>query len=94
MPIGRYGEPDVHAGCETAAMILGIRAARAGDSSTLSAIERRSGERFREVGLDDIAEDEPTAPEVLTRYAIEGRSWVAVDDEDRPVGFVVVDDID
>ena len=75
-------------------MILGIRAARAGDSSTLSAIERRSGERFREVGLDDIAEDEPTAPEVLTRYAIEGRSWVAVDDEDRPVGFVVVDDID
>jgi GNAT superfamily N-acetyltransferase len=75
-------------------MSVVIRAARVDDSADLSAIGHRSSERFREVGLDHIADEDPTSPDVFTWYATEGRSWVAVDVEDRPVAFVVVRDID
>ena len=42
----------------------------------------------------DVAEAEPMATAILAAYAQAGRSWVAVDDRDRAVGYVVVDVID
>ncbi len=71
-----------------------IRPARVQDSPTLREIERAAGERFRDVGLSGIADDEPLPAPTLDRYATEGRSWVALDDADRPIGYVVVDVID
>jgi GNAT superfamily N-acetyltransferase len=75
-------------------MPVTIRVARADDGADLRQIERLAGERFREVGLASVADAEPAALEVLAAYAAEGRSWVAVDERDRPVAYVIVDVVD
>lgn len=75
-------------------MTTAIRPARPDDGGALRRIERLAGVRFREVGRPEVADDEPAPIEVLTRYADEGRSWVAVDEEDVPVGYVLVDVVD
>lgn len=66
-------------------MTPSIRPARPEDGPALQAIERRAGTRFRDVGMPEIADDEPLPLDVLARYADEGRSWVAVDY--RRLGF-------
>ena len=71
-----------------------IRAARTDDGTALRAIERLAGQRFRDVGLGDVADAEPASLEVLSRYAADGRSWVAVDESDGAVGYVIVDVVD
>jgi ribosomal protein S18 acetylase RimI-like enzyme len=71
-----------------------IRPARPDDGDTLREVELLAGERFREVGLDAIADHEPAPLDTLARYAIGGRSWVAADDADAPVGYVLVDVVD
>ena len=71
-----------------------IRAARDGDGPDLQDIERAAGERFRDVGMAAIAEDEPLPLDTLAAYAAAGRSWVAVDGPSRVVGYVVVDVVD
>ncbi len=79
---------------DTSPMFAGVRPARPGDGPRLQSIERRAGQQFRQVGLDNVADDEPTSVELLTEYAVDGRSWVAVDDADHPIGYVLVDDVD
>jgi GNAT superfamily N-acetyltransferase len=64
---------------------------RAADGPVLLEIERHAGERFREVGLDSVADDDPGTLDELAGYAAAGRGWVAVDRFDTPVGYVVVD---
>jgi GNAT superfamily N-acetyltransferase len=71
-----------------------IRASRVDDGPMMQSIERLAGERFREVGLDRVAEDDPPPVGALAAYATAGRSWVAVDETDQPVGYVVVDVVD
>jgi GNAT superfamily N-acetyltransferase len=73
---------------------LRIRPARADDGSALGEIERLAGVRFRDVGLPDIADAEPATVETLSEYAHAGRSWVAVDDDEQPIGYVIVDEVD
>jgi GNAT superfamily N-acetyltransferase len=80
--------------CEARRVPVPIRAARADDGPDLREIERLAGARFREVGLDAVADAEPAPVETLARYAADGRSWVAVDGSDRAVGYVVVDVVD
>lgn len=75
-------------------MSVTIRAARASDGRDLRQIERLAGERFRNVGLESVADAEPASLEVLADYATEGRSWVAADERDRPVAYVIVDVVD
>ena len=71
-----------------------IRPSRAQDGAALQEIERLAGVRFRDVGLPAIADAEPESIEALTEYADAGRSWVAVDDADRPIGYVIADELD
>ena len=71
-----------------------VRPTRRGDLPVLREIERSSGQRFREYGLDHVADDEPASIEVLAGYVEGGRSWVAVGGGDEPVGYVLVDEID
>jgi GNAT superfamily N-acetyltransferase len=71
-----------------------IRPARADDGRALQDIERLAGERFREVGLPEVADDDPAPVDVLAAYAAAGRSWVAADPRDVPVGYVLVDVVD
>jgi len=57
-------------------------------------VEITSGQRFREVGLDAIADDEPPPATVFEAYAAAGRAWVAVTPSSHVVGFVIVDMVD
>ena len=71
-----------------------IRPSRPDEGSALQEIERRAGDQFRDIGMGDIADDEPVSIETLAAYASDGRGWAAVTDDDRPVGYVIVDRID
>jgi GNAT superfamily N-acetyltransferase len=73
---------------------VSIRASRPGDGPALQEIERRAGAQFRDVGMPDIADAEPASIEELDEYAAAGRGWVAVDGDDRPIGYVIVDIVD
>jgi GNAT superfamily N-acetyltransferase len=71
-----------------------VRPAVRDDLPALRDIEWASGQRYRDYGLDRVADEEPAPVEVLAEYADDGRSWVAVDDASRPIGYILVDIID
>ncbi len=74
--------------------VFRVRAARREDGPVLQEIERLAGARFREAGLATVANHDPASLEELAEYADSGRSWVAVDEADKAVGYVIVDDAD
>jgi hypothetical protein len=64
------------------------------DLATLVAIEVAAGAAFRDLGMDAVPDDDPGSVEDLEPYGETGRAFVAVDTEDRPVGYLLVDAID
>jgi GNAT superfamily N-acetyltransferase len=79
---------------ESCSVNVTIRPAARADAPALRQVEIAAGQRFREVGLDTIADDKPPAAEVFEAYAAAGRAWVAVGPNAGAVGFVVVDVVD
>jgi GNAT superfamily N-acetyltransferase len=75
-------------------MSIVIRGAHPHDGPELRQIERLAGARFRDVGLDSVADDEPASLDALTEYACAGRSWVALNADDCPLGYAIVDVVD
>ena len=75
-------------------MAVGVRATRVEEGPKLRQIERLAGERFRDVGLGDVADHEPPSAAALAEYAADHHSWVAVDDADEPIGYVIVEIVD
>jgi GNAT superfamily N-acetyltransferase len=71
-----------------------IRPAVTGDLAALQLIERAAGDRYRHFGMADVADDEPPSIEVLEDYATDGRAWVAVDDTNSPIAYILADLID
>jgi GNAT superfamily N-acetyltransferase len=71
-----------------------IRTARVDELTSLVEIERAAGETFRLLGMDLVADDDPGSVEELTPYALDGRALVAVDPNDRPVGYLLLDVVD
>lgn len=71
-----------------------IRDARLDDIAALRDIERAAGRLFAEIGMVEIVDDEPLSEETLRGYQSRGRAWVAVDDSDRPIGYLVADILD
>lgn len=71
-----------------------VRAYRHEDCSAVQQIERRAGERFREVGLDLVADHHPPDYWVLSSYELLGRAWVASDGDDHPVGYLLIEVLD
>ncbi|MFD9787576.1 GNAT family N-acetyltransferase [[Kitasatospora] papulosa] len=71
-----------------------IRAVHLNELPALQDIERAAGQCFREVGMPQIADDEPLSLSELTRYQQNGLAWVAVDDADVPVAYLIADHID
>ncbi len=71
-----------------------IRPTTSADGPKLPAIEIRAGEQFRDTKYAAVADHAPTSVDELTAYARAGRSWVAVEGDDDPIGYVVVDVID
>ncbi|WP_405150207.1 GNAT family N-acetyltransferase [Nocardia salmonicida] len=70
------------------------RLAREEEIADLQEIERRAGAPFGEVGMIAIAEDDPPSWEVLRAFVVEGRAWVWPDDDDHPVGYLVLGLVD
>ncbi len=73
---------------------MDIRAPSENDLSVMQDIERAAGSWFREIGMPEIADDEPMPLEGLARYRRDGRAWVAVDDAGVPAAYLVVDIMD
>ncbi|MGW4384592.1 GNAT family N-acetyltransferase [Kitasatospora sp. NPDC004531] len=71
-----------------------VRTVRVEELSVLQEIERAAGRWFHEVGMPEIAEDEPLPVEELARYAEAGLAWVAVDGADRPVAYLIAERVD
>ncbi|MFJ3925328.1 GNAT family N-acetyltransferase [Streptomyces sp. NPDC090022] len=71
-----------------------IRAVRTAELPLLQDIERAAGRCFRDIGMAEIADDEPLPLDELARYARAGLAWVAADDGDAPVAYLIADRVD
>ena len=71
-----------------------IREVRKSELPALQDIERAAGESFREIGMSEVADDEPLPLDALIGYHDAGRAWVAVDESDSPVAYLVADTVD
>jgi len=65
-----------------------IRPVRPSEIDRLRQIEIEAGARFSEIGMQEIAEDEPPSAALLASRLEQDRLWVAVDDDDVPIGYV------
>jgi GNAT superfamily N-acetyltransferase len=73
---------------------MNIRVARAADLPFLADVERAAGELFREVGMAEIADDDPFPLDVLEAYRRAGHAWVAAGSGGVPAGYLVADAVD
>jgi GNAT superfamily N-acetyltransferase len=71
-----------------------IRAARPDDLGTLVQLERAAGARFRDIGMAAVADDDPASIDELASVQVDGRAWVAADDADAPIAYLVLEVID
>ncbi|WAZ19111.1 GNAT family N-acetyltransferase [Streptomyces cinnabarinus] len=71
-----------------------IRAVRLDELPLLQDIERAAGLCFRDIGMPEIAEDEPLALDELARYHDTGLAWVMADDADGPVAYLIAERVD
>jgi GNAT superfamily N-acetyltransferase len=71
-----------------------IRAAKQSDLAVMRDIERAAGSSFREIGMPEIAEDEPLPAEELARYMRDDHAWVAADDADLQAAYVIAGIVD
>ncbi|WP_448616797.1 GNAT family N-acetyltransferase [Modestobacter sp. URMC 112] len=71
-----------------------IRPARASDLPELADIERAAGEQFRELDMAAVADDDPPTAATLQGYLDRGAAWVAAGPDDRPLGYLLLDEVD
>ncbi|MCG6497781.1 GNAT family N-acetyltransferase [Kitasatospora sp. A2-31] len=71
-----------------------IREVRTEDLPLLQDVERAAGRCFRDIGMPEIADDEPLPLDELARYQRAGLAWVAVDEADVPVAYLVAEHVD
>ena len=73
-----------------------IRAASAADLTVLQDIEIAAGRAFVDVGMPEVAGDEPLPLAELDRHRTAGLAWVAVDADapGRPVAYLVAEVLD
>ena len=71
-----------------------IRGAAEADLPVMQDIERAAGAAFAEVGMQEIADDEPPSLDELASYQQGGRAWVAEDGEGHPVAYLIADLVD
>ncbi|GAA0682935.1 GNAT family N-acetyltransferase [Streptomyces cellulosae] len=71
-----------------------IRPATPGDLPALQDVERAAGAPFRDLGMPEIADDDPPTLDELERYRKAGRCWVAADEQDRPTAYLTAEPVD
>lgn len=69
-----------------------IRTATSDDLPALRDIERAAGQAFADIGMTEIAADEPLSITTLDAYRRAGHAWVAADPE--PVAYLVAEVVD
>ena len=74
--------------------VIVIRLARPDDLACLPGIERDAGQVFASLGMAAVAAEEPPTPDFFAPYQRDDRCWVAADDDERPVAYLLVDAID
>jgi len=60
----------------------------------LQDIERAAGAAFRDLGMQAVADDPPPELATLCSFRRDGRAWASVDDDDRPVAYLLVEIVD
>lgn len=71
-----------------------IRSVHIDELPALQDIERAAGQCFRDIGMPEIADDEPLTLGELARYHHAGLAWVAANDADTPVAYLIADRVD
>ncbi|MCX4550176.1 GNAT family N-acetyltransferase [Streptomyces sp. NBC_01387] len=71
-----------------------MRHVRLEELPLLQDIERAAGRCFRDIGMPEIADDEPLPLDELARYRHAGLARVAVTDADTPVAYLIADRVD
>jgi GNAT superfamily N-acetyltransferase len=71
-----------------------IRPPRRDELETLRSIERDAGRAFAEIGMAEIAADEPPSLVELESHRAHGRAWVALDAQDRPIAYLLSSIVD
>ena len=71
-----------------------IRAVEVEDLPALQDIERAAGRWFRDIGMPEIADDEPLTLDELAAYQRAGRAWAAVGETGRPAAYLIADLVD
>jgi ribosomal protein S18 acetylase RimI-like enzyme len=73
-----------------------IRAARPNDLTTLQDIERSAGTPFRDIGMPEIADDEPPSKDELAHFLHHGHAWVATTStqSDLPIAYLFAEPLD
>jgi GNAT superfamily N-acetyltransferase len=71
-----------------------IRAVRLDELAVLQDIERAAGQCFRDIGMSEVAEDEPLPLDELACYHHAGLAWVVANDADMPVAYLIADRVD
>ncbi|MGN6088375.1 MAG: GNAT family N-acetyltransferase [Actinomycetales bacterium] len=71
-----------------------IRPVAVSELDVLQEIEVSAGRCFADVGMTEIARDEPMSVEQLDQFRRTGLAWVAVDDDDHPVAYLVAQVVD
>ncbi len=71
-----------------------IRAARPDELPLLQDIERAAGRCFRDIGMPEIADDEPLPLGELADYQRAGLAWVAAGLTGTPVAYLIADRVD
>ncbi|MFE5804766.1 GNAT family N-acetyltransferase [Streptomyces sp. NBC_01232] len=68
-----------------------IRTARLEELPLLQDIERAAGRCFRDIGMPEIADDEPLTIDELAPYRQAGLAWVSVDAADAPGAYLIAE---
>ena len=71
-----------------------IRPPHADELEALLDIERAAGRAFADIGMVEIARDDPGTVAELEAFRAAGRAWVAVDAADRPVAYLLTSIVD
>lgn len=71
-----------------------IRPVEQRDFAAMQEIELATAEQFRSVGIAAIADLGTFSDEELTDFVDAGRAWVATDDKDVPLGFLLANIVD
>ncbi|KOX06259.1 GCN5 family acetyltransferase [Streptomyces sp. NRRL B-1140] len=71
-----------------------LRPATPAELPGLQDIERAAGAPFRDLGMPEIADDEPPTLDTLEHYRGAGRCWVAADERGRPAAYLLAEPVD